>query len=428
MFTGLVLLKLIFGTRYPAERTVIAVLMPFILVCAWAIISSFLMPRFFESEIYVWPQKVASFFVLTPLAPNSGNYTQDMYLLAAAMLAILASVYLTKTGFDLRRLLDAYFVSGLIVVFISLWQFASNVVGIWFPSEFFLSNPGWSLLSDESIGSVIRINGPFAEPSALASYLCGSTGAAGWVVLNGHRGILPRVLLGSALFVVLLSTSTTGYATLGLMACLTALYAIFLGSPSLRKRTAIGFAAIFLLVLAGFVTIPATAPALASTINEIATATLNKQQSSSYTDRTSTDRDSLRAAEQSDGLGVGWGSNRSSSLIPGLLAAVGVYGVAGLLWFAVILIRHVGTAHRLAASAEPRLIMHGCAGGIISYLIAALISGPSITSPDFFLLLALLIATAARVRYEANVTRLNLRSFGSMAGASLPPFGSRRQA
>jgi uncharacterized membrane protein YoaK (UPF0700 family) len=45
--------------------------------------------------------------------------------------------------------------------------------------------------------------------------------------------------------------------------------------------------------------------------------------------------------------------------------------------------------------------MHGCVGAILGTLSAATLSDPTITSPDFFLLLALLIATAARVRYEA---------------------------
>jgi hypothetical protein len=399
-FVGFVILKTLFGTRYPAERLVLTVFLPFILVTAWALISSLLMPRFFQSEILVWPQKAATFMVLTPLSPNSGNYTQDAYFTSAAALAISAGIYLTRADFDLRRLLDMYFISGLMVVFISLWQFAGNTVGIWFPTNFFLSNPGWALLSNESVGSLIRITGPFSEPSALASYLCGTVGGSGWMILNGHGGMLPRITLAAAAFVVLLSTSTTGYAALLIMASALAAYTMLMGSPGLRKRVIIGFAAIAVFGVACVITVPVIAPGVAKTVATITDDTLNKQSSSSYNDRTGTDRDSVHEAWESYGLGVGWGSNRSSSLIPGLLAGVGAVGVVGLLWFAIAVTLHVSAAHRLAADGT-RAIMHGCTGAILGMLSAAVLSDPTITSPDFFLLVALLIATAARVRYEA---------------------------
>jgi hypothetical protein len=401
IFVGFVILKLVFGTRYPAERLVLKVYLPFILVAAWALIGSLLMPRFFESEILVWPQKAASFMVLTPLAPNSGNYTQDAYFTAAAALTLAAGIYLTRADVNLRRLLDVYFVAGLMVVFISLWQFAGNTVGVWFPTNFFLSNPGWALLTGESVGSFIRITGPFSEPSALASYLCGTVGSSGWLILNGHDGILPRITLGASAFVLLLSTSTTGYVALILMAGMLVVYTAVLGSAGLRRRVLVGFAAIAAFGVACVVTVPVIAPGVAKTVATITNATLNKQSSSSYNDRTGTDKDSIHEAWESYGLGVGWGSNRSSSLLPGLLAGVGVIGVAALAWFAVNVTLHVRRAHRLAASDEPRRIMHGCVGAILGTLSAATLSDPTITSPDFFLLLALLIATAARVRYEA---------------------------
>lgn len=113
-------------------------MMPFILVVLGALISSYLMPRLFEDDVLVWPQKFTGFFALTPLAPNSGNYTQDMYLLIDASLAITASIYLTRSGFDLHRLLDIYFISGLMVVVISVWQFLGNNWHVWFPTDFFL--------------------------------------------------------------------------------------------------------------------------------------------------------------------------------------------------------------------------------------------------------------------------------------------------
>jgi hypothetical protein len=403
MFIGLFMLKMVLGERYPAERIALQVMLPFILVVAGALISSILLPRLFEGEILVWPQKLSGFFVITPLAPNSGNYTQDMYLLINALLLVMAGIYLTREGFDLRRLLNTYFFSNLLVVAISLWQFAGNTVHVWFPTDFFLSNPGWALLSNESIGSLIRISGPFSEPAALATYMCGAVGAAAWVLANGDRTLLPRLVLGSGLLIILLCTSTTGYIALVIMAALLSAYTVARGSAALRKRVTIGLAWTAILGVICVVTVPVVAPVAAQDAVAVFNGTMNKQQSSSYNDRTSTDRDSVKEMFESDGLGVGWGSNRSSSLGPGLCASVGVWGIMGLIWFGWRIAGHVKRAQREAGDSAPRLVMHGCTGAIIGTISAAVLSSPSITSPDFYLLVALLIAAGARVRHEARL-------------------------
>ena len=406
LFIGFFLLKLVLGGHYPGEKMVLGVMMPFILVVLGALISSYLMPRLFEDDVLVWPQKFTGFFALTPLAPNSGNYTQDMYLLINASLAISASIYLTRSGFDLHRLLNIYFISGLMVVVISVWQFLGNNWNVWFPTDFFLSNPGWAQLSEESIGELTRLSGPFSEPAALAGYLCGSVSAAGWVILNGSKGILPRLLFVSGLGIILLSTSTTGYVGLVLLGTFLLVYTIVTGSPALRLRVIVGLVGAGAVVALCVVSIPVVAPGVATNAENILNATLTKQQSSSYNDRTMADRDSFQEMLETDGLGVGWGSNRSSSLGPGLCASVGIWGIAGLLWFAAAVLVHVRAAHRVATSQAQRMVMHGCSASIIGGLTGAFVAGPSITSPDFYLLLALLVATAARVRVEAAAGRL----------------------
>ena len=415
LFIGYFLLRLALGAGYPTGNGVLRVLTPFILVVIGALVSSLLMPRFFEGDIYVWPQKLSGFNVLTPLGPNAGNYTQDMYLIINAGLTVAASFYLVKIGANLNRLFNTYLCTGLMVVFISLWQFASNTVHVWFPTSFFLSNPGWALLADEAIGSVIRLSGPFSEPAALAGYLCGTVGASTWMVVNGDRRRLTRLVLVLSLGVLLLCTSTTGYAALAIMAAGLALYAFVVGSATLKKRVLVGLAGGGLVVAITVAAVPAVAPGVARQAVSVVNATLTKQQSSSYEGRTTTDLDSLYAAAESYGLGVGWGSNRSSSLIPGLAAGVGIWGVAGLLWFVARILAHVRTAQRRVAVPELKMVIHGCAGALIGVVVSALLSGPSITSTDFYLLLALLIATAGRQRWETSAAQAALPRFAAFA-------------
>lgn len=403
LFLNVFLLKLCLGERFPAESTVLAVMLPFIAVVCGAIASSFIMPRLFEGAVMVWPQKMSGLPALTPLAPNSGNYTQDLYLLANASLAVAAAIYMTRDGFDPRRLLNAYFIAGLLVIFVAIWQFAGSTLHVWYPTKFFLSNPGWSQLSDQSMGSLTRLNGSFSEPSALGGYLCGTVSAASWMVFNGDKTRLPRVALVGGLIIIFLCTSATGYITLGIMTGLLLLRTYIASSPATRRRVLAGTITITILSSLAIAITPAVAPNVAKQAVTVFNATANKQQSSSYDARTEADRDALRAMVGTDFLGVGWGSNRSSSLGPGLCAAVGVWGIIGLLGFTAGLYRHVALAHRFADS-DARDVMRGCSAGLLGTLTATLLSGPTIASPDFYLLLAVLVATAARVRHQARGT------------------------
>jgi hypothetical protein len=55
-------------------------------------------------------------------------------------------------------------------------------------------------------------------------------------------------------------------------------------------------------------------------------------------------------------------------------------------------------------------VIDGCCGGLIGFLIAALVSGPTITSPVFFLLLSLLTATTVRVVIDSSARKPANRS------------------
>ena len=395
LFTLTFVVGLATGVRYPGERRAIIVLTPFILVIAGALISSVLMPRLFFGEVLVWPQKMSGLFVRSPLAPNSGNYTQDMYLLSDALLTVTSAIYLTRPGAKLNRLLDCYLSASFLVDGISLWQFLGNTAHIWYPSTFFLSNPGWAELSSETVGSLIRLNGPFSEPSSLSAYLCAPVSAAAWLVLKGDKRLMPRLVLGLGLCVILASTATTGFATLGIMSGILILRSVIVSSIRLRQRILI--VTVFAVMLGGIVTYltPIIAPSVASQASLVVDSSLNKGQSSSYRDRSTADSDSFNEMLQTSGLGVGWGSNRSSSLLPGLCASIGLWGIAGLVWFGCALSFSLKRVMRLTIDPAPARVVSGASAAILSTLVSALLSGPTISSPDFFLLVGMLVAVAS---------------------------------
>jgi hypothetical protein len=409
-FMAYVALQVILGARYPGQGDVWRICWPFTLVAFYALAGSYFLPRLFEDQAWVWPQKSLPPFVLTPLAPSSASINQDCYLIANACLLLCASAYLTRTGLKLRRILDAWFISGFLAAAVAIWQFANRVAGLPFPTDLFYSNPGWAVLTAQGIGAIPRINGPFSEPAALGGFMAACACAAGWMLLNGSRERLVKSMLVVSLATASLSTSTTGFVTLAAAATLAAGYAVVNRSRKiingLMQAAIPTVAAALVLGLAS----AAFAPEIIDDVTTVFDATLSKTDSSSYADRTNTDVDSLKVAVDTWGLGAGWGSNRSSSLVPGVLSAVGLPGLAGLLWYGCRLAGMVRRAKRRGCTPQQASVIDGCCGGLMGFLIAALVSGPTITSPVFFLLLALLTATTVRVVIDSSAQREASRS------------------
>lgn len=405
VFMAFMLLQLLLGARFAALSAVWNVTRPFVLMTVWAVIASFLMPRAFEGQVFVWPQRATLPYVIIPLEPSPTNINQDIYLVLNCMFLVLAAVYLSRSRLSLAPFLRAYLMSGFVVAAVAAWQFANRVAGVPYPEDLFYSNPGWAILTEQSIGGMPRINGPFSEPSSLGGYMASIVCAAGWMLLQGCRDRMLTLLIIVGLLSMALSTSTTGFAVLAVVCVLVPGFAVLRGSVRLMTQIMKVAVPVVLFGSALFFTASLLVPSFQKTITEVVDGTLNKKQSSSYDDRTGTDLDSLTAMVDTYGLGVGWGSNRSSSLLPGLLAQVGIPGILCLSWFGLGLTRQVRAAHRLGCTAEQSQVLDGCCGGIVGFLLGALISAPTINSMTFYFLLALLIACSTQVKLAAQVKR-----------------------
>jgi hypothetical protein len=100
------------------------------------------------------------------------------------------------------------------------------------------------------------------------------------------------------------------------------------------------------------------------------------------------------------GLGVGWGSFRSSSFIPGLLANSGVFGVVMVLW-AILRIYFLGARGRAASRGHPgQILADGFSASLCGQFAAALISSPMIGSLVFFLQVGCVVGVLARMIIE----------------------------
>ena len=418
LFLAYVALQFFLGARFPAAPRAWRTLEPFLLTAAYALVTAVLVPRLFAGSFTVWPQKpTPPFDIPVPLAPGGGNVTQSFYLLLdTAMLAGVA-LHLVRSRIDPVRVLQTYLGCGVVVVAVCFWQLASKLTGIWYPAAFLYSNPGWVLHPDQTMGIVPRINGPFAEPAALAYYLSGLIFCSTWLVLRGHGNRLALWLLPFAVLALVLSTSTTGFAVLAVGGVAMVAYGLTRAPKPVALRIFVFAVPLVLIAIAAALAVSTLSAQFEESIAAVTRQSLNKADGESFANRTGLDRDSLGILFPSYGLGAGWGSVRSSSLVSGLLANLGIFGCALLLWFIVRLVRHVGRARRLVtiyrqagygpagygpAGRGQSMVLDGLSAGVLGHLTAAVMSVPAVNAPDFYLLIGALIACATRVEEDAR--------------------------
>jgi hypothetical protein len=379
-------------------------LFPMIVFTATALAGAVVLPRMFSGEFQVWPQRVGLLNSAVWLAPSAGNVTQCLYLIVNTIFLVLATLYVSRSHVRPMTIVRAFLASGYVVAALTLWQFANKLTGVYYPKDFLYSNPRWAILTEQAFGDVNRITGPFVEPASLAGYSSAVALACLWLLLRGHGNFWIGMLFLLSLLDILLSTSTTGIVVIALV-----IPAILLRYAIRRESHTFSF--VFAGVVGGVLAIgiisylgfPSLFFKIQSAASTVINATINKPGSYSYAERTRQDLDSVAILVPSLGFGAGWGSVRSSSLIPGVLGNSGIPGLLLLCWFARRAIGLVNQARRHAAAGESLIAMDAMVGSVVGSLGAAFIAGPSIDGIEFFLSLAIMIGCAARISREARI-------------------------
>lgn len=403
LFIAYVFIQYALGMRYPGEATALRAAVPLLALMSYAVLSIWILPDAFAGKIFVWPQRPDLLMPgKVPLEFNFGNITQTLYLSFNILFTVAVAIFVTRGGIPYQGIIGAYMLGGYLVVLLAWWQFASRIAGIPFPDDLLQSNPGWAIV-EQNFGSVPRIQGPFSEPAALAVYMSGITICSLWLSVRGYRTMRPTLLFVLGLVTTLLSTSTTGIATLVIGLPIT----MAIGSIG-GDRGALGRMGktLGVLLLSGIIVVGPVfllQPSLIDSVSSVVDATLTKGSSESYEERSAADAAAVDTIGQTYGLGVGWGSARSSSLLPGLLANGGIFGVAMVFWLIVRVIR-LGNRGRGASRGHPgQILVDGFSASLCSQIGAALLSAPMITSLAFFLQLGCVIGVLARMSCEPRL-------------------------
>jgi len=383
-------------------RRLAIVYRPLILFAAYAVISAALVPELLARRVEVFPPRVGIALAnLAPLQPSTTNISQALYVVFLAAFAFAVSSVVLQSG-NAATVLKAYVISGVLVSLVGLYQLLAFHMGLSYPTEFLYSNPVYSQGYAQLLGEVKRVSGTLTEPSVFAYYLAGVLAALAGVYFFTRQRLVICLLAGLISAMLLISTSTTAYVSLAVLSMIVLVVAI-------RSNTSRGRMILHGLALAALGA-PILVLAWKGGVEELATyvvrsAILEKATSLSFADRVGTDLHSLTLVAESYGLGVGWGSNRSSSLVTNLISNAGIPGTVLLYVFA----RRVASLTRTARRAYPdRSIAIPLVLSALGMLVAGIISNPDINHVVFWVNLGALIGLGLRSNAQSNATGVNV--------------------
>jgi hypothetical protein len=359
---------------------------------AWCVFSAFVLPVLFEGNPVDDPRAGVdkSYYIQASLHWTSSNLGQAGYMILNFAM-IMYVVQLAIRPARLERLVGAFSWSGVFVAAVGALQIACPHLGVPFPTWLFNSNKVWAQLTNQHIaGDFSRMSATFVEPSEAAGFLAAwSVFELSLAISGGPRNGRHWLWAGVGSFMLIKTTSTTGYITAGIMWIVMAWDC----SKSILYRGWIKIkGSLAVLVLGGAALVALfTVPGAWLLLDAVL---LNKGQSQSALHRTASFERAVQVFQNSWGLGVGLGSNRAMSVFFYVLSNLGFPGLLLAVVLLAQLFSEIQTRiQRPQIERTTRSLMTALGSAFVANLIALLASGAEITQPRLWILWGLLLAT-----------------------------------
>jgi hypothetical protein len=365
----------------------------------YGLASAVIMPRLFAGQTTVFvpiPGRV----VETLLSPVKGNVTQSCYFAIGILTFFALSVLLVRDG-QFSAVRKGFFAYAALHVSLALVDLTGKVIGV---GDILspIRTADYTMLVETQIEGFWRIVGAYSEASSFAG---GSLVALAFSFSYWRAtGSRPAFALASVLtLLLLLSTSTTAYASLGILSFVLAV-SILLGAMRGRLTSRdLSVLALGVLALTGVLAIAAFDERVLDPVGRLMQVTIfEKSASASAAERFYWNYKSWMAFLDTRGLGVGLGSSRASSW---LLAVLSQLGVIGTLLLGLLVLEVFKRPYRdppAPREAELAALCMSTRAAAVATLLPSLISGGN-ADPGifFFLCLATLLAGKTRLANTA---------------------------
>ena len=378
--------------RRMATRILAALRMPepgFWLLCLvlYGLGSSYVMPRLFAGQTVIIPLGTSEHLItsegVVPLGPVSSNITQSIYMIGDLVCFIVfIAIGSTLAGvMTLEKALIAYAITNICFGLLDMITAATGTAEL----LGFIRNAQYTFHDAETIGSMRRIIGAWPEASAFAGMTLGPCAFTGMLWLSGRKPLVTGPLALISLLLVVLSTSSTGLA--GSVVVVALLYATALVRCSTRWQDRYSAATVIAspLLIAALVMVVMSVGGIAEAIYDYAdTLVLSKAASDSGMQRASWNAYALRNFFESGGLGVGLGTNRTSSFALAVLSNVGIPGAV----FYVLFMASVFSAGRGAPRDAVSDVRTAARISCLCLLVGSFIAGPTVDQGLLFYVFA----------------------------------------
>ena len=374
------------------------------LFTAWAVASAFILPRLFQGAQVYTPRGGIDSQVN---AQNALKYTfsnlgQAIYLTINFMVVAWVAVRPWQWA-SMEKMLNALHAASVAVILVSLYQLVAFWFGLPSIDWLFDNNLGGAQLTNLTLAGVGRISSTFSESSTMAAYLTSYVIFLFIIMRHRQLGIGGFILLVAGVICLLLSTSSTAYIVLAILALIffVRLLVTIMIKAKLRNISLIesitAAASIGILIIVLYIALQT------SYADAIYESTIGKTDSSSYEARNSSNWHAFRIFAETWGLGVGLGSNRPSSFLAWLLSNVGAIGLI-LLFFAYIRLMQGTKRYATMFRHQDRktAILSALWWGFLTHVIAKLISQPDIAFPTFWVWTILIVAWLKSAYCEAS--------------------------
>jgi hypothetical protein len=349
------------------------------------LIATAMAPRLFLNEVVIMPMR--SSWAADLLAPTISNITHSGYVTLSVMSVFAISLMANEPKFR-DALLKSVLVGGIVCIGTGLVDLAAWNTGTENLLEPF-RNAKYGYLTTAELGGVRRVVG-FTPEASVYGPICVQFATAALLLrplyAKTRQGLFAMIVTAGLLGMALLSTSSTAYAGLAVLGAVyasnlirRAVFPTVLGQSGLLAELLASLSIVIALVYVLIANVHVFDP-LVDLVQEVL---FNKSTSYSFYERSHWNDVAWKAVASTWGLGVGFGSTRTSSWFAAVVSNTGIVGAAFMLIFlAQIFIRRSDSPTQLSAELLTALKL--------SLLPPLLMAGLSQPGPDFGLFMAVL--------------------------------------
>jgi hypothetical protein len=339
-------------------------------------VATLIMPRLFLGDIVIHPLREAWKF--DTLKPSLGNLTQLCYVALSVMTAFAVTLLADEPRF-IKTLLTGMLAGGVVCIITGLVDIGASSAGLQDLLKPFRNAEYVFITSAGTAEGARRVVGFTPEASAYGPICVQFATALALLRTLRTRRVLITVVLFGLVVMAYLSTSSTAYVGLAVLALAygTNLIRRALFSPAPGQIGLMwDFLAGFVLAVALLLILIARADLLDPLFSVVQEMILNKPLTSSYYERTDWTNTAWNTVASTWGLGIGFGSTRTSNWFAAIVSQTGLLGAA-LMGIFLILIFFRRPTWPTSLSAELLPILR------LSLLPALAMAGINTAGPDF---------------------------------------------